>query len=409
MFTLDVEMLDKFHVSIENTVIINEGTRRTKATMLLAYLLYNNSRSHSREELISILQLTDESDNPYNVLKNIIYRLRKMFEAAPIDNINIISFKRGYYSLSDRINYNIDVEKFDGLISKIRENNLQAQDILDMSMEAISLYKGDFLPRMSSEIWVVSASVRYQKDYIYALNSAYAVLWKRKEQEKLLDELNRAVYLYPYEEGLQAKRIKCLSKIGRHEQAVREYNNVCEMLQSELGVNPSDKLRSAYNSISEEAVMKVSSINEARKLISEKEDGGGAYYCNLEAFTSTFHYIVRNFERTGQSVYLILCTLCDKNGNELKRGEELLKSCDSFLKAANSSMRRGDIFTRYSPSQFLLMLPNISRDNCDIVTGRIQKAFYKASPKTKCILSCQVLPAIDVSSIIDMKSKRPAW
>lgn len=409
MFTLQVEMFGRFHVAIENNVIVNESSRNTKATALLAYLLYNKDRCLTQEELINVLQLSGESENPYNVLKNIVYRLRKMFDVPQANGCCIISFKKGSYSLSNEINYNIDFENFCTLISKIRECNVKSDECLADCMEAIALYKGDFLPKQSAEMWAVGAAVRFQKDYIYTLRKAYAILSHRSSQEMLLDELNRAVYMYPYEESLHAKRINCLTKLGQYEQAVEEYNNVCDMLRSELGVNPSEELRIAYNNISENIIMQTASIDEARDNISEKTSGDGAYYCNLESFASTFRYIVRNFERTGQSVYLLLCTLRDKQGNELKRGAELTQACDSFLSAADSSMRRGDIYTRYSPSQFLVMLPNINRENCNIVIDRIQKKFYKTPSKSKTTLRCQILPAVDMGDIIDMKSKRPSW
>ena len=46
-----------------------------------------------------------------------------------------------------------------------------------------------------------------------------------------------------------------------------------------------------------------------------------------------------------------------------------------------NSLRRGDMFTRYSDNQFLMLLLGIRQEDCAIVVERINGYFEKASRK----------------------------
>lgn len=44
-------------------------------------------------------------------------------------------------------------------------------------------------------------------------------------------------------------------------------------------------------------------------------------------------------------------------------------------RAVKNSLRRGDSFSKYSPSQFLILLVGTSQENCDIIFRRIAGRF----------------------------------
>lgn len=50
-------------------------------------------------------------------------------------------------------------------------------------------------------------------------------------------------------------------------------------------------------------------------------------------------------------------------------------------------LRRGDVFTRYSVSQFLIMLPAINYENGEMVMKRIIRNFKKDNPHSKAVLT----------------------
>ena len=86
-------------------------------------------------------------------------------------------------------------------------------------------------------------------------------------------------------------------------------------------------------------------------------------------------------ERAGLSVSVMLCTL-DYHGSGATEEKEQVMS--KALKAAiQSSIRKGDFYTRYNTRQYIVMLVGINQENCPIVSKRISKAFRKYSKEKK--------------------------
>jgi len=57
-----------------------------------------------------------------------------------------------------------------------------------------------------------------------------------------------------------------------------------------------------------------------------------------------------------------------------------------------TSLRSGDVYTRYSISQYLVMLPNVSAENGAKVLDRIATAFRRENPKSPAYLRTSLLP-----------------
>ena len=101
----------------------------------------------------------------------------------------------------------------------------------------------------------------------------------------------------------------------------------------------------------------------------------------LQTFMEGYRYVRRVIERSGQSAYLLLCTMTDGKGVPLEKGERLGKVAEELEQAIRNSLRRGDMFTRYSDNQFLMLLLGIRQEDCAIVVERINGYFEKASRK----------------------------
>lgn len=397
---LEVRFLGDFSVRCDDKLIVAEGSRVTKAIMLMQFLLLNRDRVVTQEELIHILLAEEESDNPSNALKNIVYRLRKMFEAEGFIADNIVIFKKNTYSLSSDCEYKLDIETFTAQAALGASEDLSAEERLSACMSALSLYRGEFLPKESGEMWAIPYAVSLQHQYAACLKCAYDICRQNGEYKAIYEVLNRAVSFYPYEEEMQAMRIGCLIGMKQYDKAGSEYEAVCSMLLDELGVLPGHELQEVYRQFSETDRPIEESINEVRTEISEEEYDSGAFFSNLQAFKTTYRFVVRNFERNGVSVFLILCTLRREDGTMLSRGSDLAKASQSFYEAARVSMRRGDLYTRYNPSQFLIMLTNITQENCKVVIGRIEKNFFKNIGRRNIALHCQIISAVDIDSIM---------
>jgi len=77
-----VNMFGTFSFNKEETVLLEDEGKSRKVWNLLAYLLVQRGRKLAPTELPELLCSDDRSDDPLNVVKNLVYRLRKMLAAS---------------------------------------------------------------------------------------------------------------------------------------------------------------------------------------------------------------------------------------------------------------------------------------------------------------------------------------
>lgn len=131
----------------------------------------------------------------------------------------------------------------------------------------------------------------------------------------------------------------------------------------------------------EELHQAAGAIEDIKYRLKEKEAEPGAYYCAFPSFVDIYHVFSRLMERTGISVFIMLCTL-DFGGREVTEEEE--KNMSEFLRQSiQHSARKGDFYTRYNRCQYLVMLTGISQENCSIVSNRIDKDFQNRTGNKK--------------------------
>jgi len=123
--------------------------------------------------------------------------------------------------------------------------------------------------------------------------------------------------------------------------------------------------------------MKTSGLCEVQVELDEKEFLHGAFFCQYPSFIDSYRMMGRMMERSGQSVYLLMCTLNDKKGQLSDESEALKELSDLLHDSIQESLRRGDVFTRYNLKQYLVMVVGIREEECSIVTGRIDHNFRK--------------------------------
>ena len=188
--------------------------------------------------------------------------------------------------------------------------------------------------------------------------------------------------------------MRALFAMDKKKEAMAYYEYVNELFYSELGVIPSEELRAIYNEIVKGVKAIEADINNIKEDLREKsgEDGiKGAFFCEYEVFKNVYRREARMLERSGQSIFVALFTVSSVSGGGLShdKNEQMM---DILRDVLIGSLRRGDVVARYSPSQYIVMLPTVTFENSDIIVKRIRKAFtdiYKGSVVT---LECKVTP-----------------
>lgn len=153
-----------------------------------------------QEELIDALLHDDYGSNPVGTLKNIVYRLRKLFIGAELDK-SCILYNKNRYGFSPDIPCEIDAEQFFAIVRRVRHAQLDDETRFALCMEAAGLYKSDFLARSSSEPWVMGRSSRYQEQFCELIHIAYGIAERGKRLARVLPLLQRATAALPLRGG----------------------------------------------------------------------------------------------------------------------------------------------------------------------------------------------------------------
>lgn len=159
---------------------------------------------------------------------------------------------------------------------------------------------------------------------------------------------------------------------------MKEYDDTAKLFFEELGISPSERLMEQFDQMSSQLKhVKPKEIQDIKQRLKEEKGQGGAYYCSLPSFRDSYRLVTRMLERSGQSAYLMLCSLTDGKGHPLEKPEKLELLSEELQNTIQHCLRKGDSFTKYSPSQYLVLLIGTNKENCGLIFDRIRKYFSR--------------------------------
>ena len=102
----------------------------------------------------------------------------------------------------------------------------------------------------------------------------------------------------------------------------------------------------------------------------------GAFQIDYGEFAHIYEFVSRISERNQQATQLLLFTLFSSDGSDVKL-ERMEIAMQCMEQAICKSLRGVDVGTRYSSSQFLVVLMGTERENIRVVTDRIIQNYFK--------------------------------
>lgn len=407
---LKVHMLGGFSMEYGDKPISFRRNTATKSMKLLQILLHCGEGGIARGKLLESLYGREELADVANNLRVTSHRLKKMLVDAGLPEYDYIQIKSGIYRWSSPMEVEVDVHVFSNLVDSSKTETSEDKKI-QLLKSACEVYHGEFLPGLSGEDWVLLESVQYKKKYTQALSQICDSLMKQREYETVLDLCEKASELYPFDEW-QSVQVDCLMALNRYKEAIQLYEDTAKLFFEELGISPSEKMMNQFNEMSAKMSHKPQAINEIKGGLKEDEEEDGAFYCNLPSFRDGYRLVRRIIERSGQSVYLMLCTVTDGKGRPMENKEKLAAMTDELYDAAKHCLRRGDFFTKYSPTQFLILLVGTNQENCSMIFDRISRYFAREHKSWEQYLEYYVSSIADVendNSRISFRSNGFHW
>jgi hypothetical protein len=191
------------------------------------------------------------------------------------------------------------------------------------------------------------------------------------------DICRKAIMIDQFEEAVHRYLLVALIRQGKQAAAMAHYSSTTDLFFRELGVTPSAEMRSLYREIARTPHDVEIDLNVIKEDLRESEKINGAFYCEYEIFKSMYRQEARSAARTARSIYICLLTVEEADG-KIMDIKSLNKAMDSLFEIVKSSLRQGDVYSRYSASQYVLMVPALTYENCVMVTERITSRFRQA-------------------------------
>ncbi|HPL54644.1 MAG TPA: BTAD domain-containing putative transcriptional regulator [Bacillota bacterium] len=394
---LYIHTLGDFDISIEGRSLMENSSRSYKLIRLFEYFITFKGRKLLPETIIENLWQDSESDNPKNVLRTQIFRLRQTMKRIIPESLDMskyynISFNNGYYTFELGELAVLDTIEFESLIGQGESKRLESIDeSIELYCKAIKLYKGQYLSENSYEAWLVPKRNYYNMLYLKSLLRLVEMLNEKEDYGRIIELCEEAIIVEPYEEALHICLIEAMLKIGQIRNAMSHYEYIAFLLNKEFGIQSSPGLKKIYSKI--QSCYDEKNESDIRNINAKLEESSpnGAMLCDSEYFKFLFNINKRKGLRDGIVDYMSLITInCDKR--TMKSEDDLKKYVKTMSGVLEKSLRKGDVYSYWNDKQILVMLHGAKEDSLKKVESRIRDNFNNSIMTDNCKIGIEFLP-----------------
>ena len=393
--TLHITMFGRFtmtrQVTGEILTVTDQSSSSKKLWTFLGYLIAFRNKPIPQDKVIDVLWGDAEVGNPLSTLKTLLHRARNTVEALGFANgKQVLLCRRGEYMWSGEVGITVDTEQFEALCEAASR---PGSDCLRHMLEAIALYQGDFLPKVSREPWAVSLRAYYHAKFLELCDRASAMLAERGRYSNVVDLCRKAILIDPYDEGMHLRLMQAMVSTGARQAAIGHYQYVMQLFMTQLGVTPSENMTTLYRELVKTSNSVRLDLHEVQRGLGEESPAPGPYCCEYAIFQDIYRLLARTASRTGQTVQLAMLSVLDDRGKTLS-AKRVGRPMERVKGAILSGLRQGDVFTRFSATQYLLLLPCASSENGEKALNRLISGFRRAYPKMPVLLQYSLLPLL---------------
>lgn len=402
---LTVYMLNSFSIMYGEDVLPLENFGNSKLMELFQILLRYKKSGISRGQLLQMLYEDDSIADKSHSLDSLVYRLKRILEQTIPYQDEFISINNGIYKWCEKIPVVVDVLEFEELLSKAEEaGNEERKKYL---ISAFYWYELEFMEERPIRPWILEERMRLKKLYTKCVSSLGKIFEEEEDYQAMYELYSKAAAIYPYEEW-QTGQILALQHLNKYTDAYKHYQATVKKYFDELGLPPSQKMLDIIQKMEEHIKNPTESLDAIKERLKEDGDHNGAFYCTYPGFVNVYRYVSRLVERSGQSVFFMMCSVYYLNPG----GRKSTRAGDLLLEAIGKTLRKGDSFTRYSDYQFLILLTGTQNENCEMIFERIRKSFKKLNRNPNCELEYLASPVQNVvenHGEIRFKNSKNLW
>ncbi len=361
--TIYVTMFKMFTVRFGDIMINGDDMKSDRLLRLFAYLLYNHERIIPSSELVDMLWCFEEVDNPIGALKNLVYRLRVLLKKT-FSISDLITTGKGSYSINKDYHIEVDALNFEKECQK-------EMNTIDEYEEFSCLYTGKYLVEVEDDHNVITKRTYYDSVYIERIMEYANLLEEQGEYAKMEHVVKRALEINQLEEELYELLIRSLYYQKQYKQAAEMYRKTTELLYKSLGVKPSESMQNLFEMIKKQSHSEDADIIEIQKDLAA-ETPEGAFLCEYGTFREIYNMHSRLMGRLGICAHMCLVSVVNRKPRDSEDDQKYVeKIMEKMQSAMLSGLRIGDVLSRLSVNQFIVLLPSCNYENSSMVMNRV--------------------------------------
>ena len=373
--TITVTTLGGFSILVDGNLLTDSINRSKKLWSVLCYLIVHRDRNISQAEFIKLFWPGDHSANPVNALKTLLYRVRSLLDPLFPAELPPILSRRGSYAWNPSIECRVDVDRFESLCTAVQDHGLSDDARLALYQEIVCLYQGNYLPKLANQPWVASKSKHYHSLYLQAVKAYAALLEHTGAFERMAQVCTQAIQFSPLNESLHVLLVRALLRQGKNADALSQYEKATDLLYRNVGVQSAGELRALYTEIMAVEQHLETDLEIIQSDLREPKLQVGAFVCEYGFFQEAYRLEARRSSRNGICVQMALLTVSLPEGG-IPPLSALNTTMDQLLDVLIQNLRLGDVISRYSGAQYIILLPAATLENGSMVMDRVLSDFH---------------------------------
>lgn len=217
---IKIYMFGGFEIQTSKGILQEGSFRSPQVCVLISFLLMNRRRMLSIYEISNALWPGQVLDNPYNQIKNVVFRARKALEG--VCEKPLIEDGGGTYFINREVDVWVDTEEFERLCRKASREDIPTEQRLSLYDQAFLLYRGSMLPFMEPELWLLTTINYYQILYTQMTNEYVKLLSKTGEFTRAFAVASETLNIEPSNYEIYSILLESLIE-NNHEELARKY------------------------------------------------------------------------------------------------------------------------------------------------------------------------------------------
>ncbi len=214
-----------------------------KPLELLQALIALGGCNVSTLKLGELLWPDADGDAAQQNLKATLHRLRKLIGHDAVD------VQDNRMGLSPRYCWT-DIDALSGLLNRIPDGVTGTDDESEQRLAArmLELYRGSFLSDQEAS-WVLVPREVFRGKFLKAMKQVAGRLCEQGNTRVALDYYYKLLDIEPLREDIYVAVMRCYQSIGQLSEAMGVYQQLCTLLDSQPGFEPSPEVQELYQSI----------------------------------------------------------------------------------------------------------------------------------------------------------------